>query len=217
MPRSCPSHPHPPPPGIMLRPGRAHSWLSTAPPGPRLSHPVPVAACMSYMQFICKLKPWSDCGSCKHASKQSSPRATAQFVTLYCCAVSTDRGIIHFVHHFPSCPSSMSIIFRLLFPPSSQPSPAQTSGIIGCRCDNQSAEDGPRPAVRLARSRLDFPFLNTRPAQTRNHLGYFLYYSSARADQGVCMHVPFACLLPLACQEYESDIGLLGCSFAFLK
>lgn len=42
-------------------------------------------------------------------------------------STAADGSIIHFVHHFPCCPSFMSIIFPFFF----QPSPAFRSGIIG--------------------------------------------------------------------------------------
>ena len=151
-----------------------------------------------------------------------SSHATAQFVTSYSCAFSTDRSIIHSVHHFPSCSCSMSINFPFFC--SFQPSPG-----VGNNRDSDETlnllrrRQGPRPAVRLARSldsRLDFPPPPQHEAQTRNHLGYFLY-PSARADQGgggaVCMYLLLttliACRLPSQGKNCPMSDSLDAASF----
>jgi hypothetical protein len=149
-----------------------------------------------------------------------SSHATAQFVTSYSCAVSTDRSIIHFVYHFPSCSCSMSII--LPFFCSFQPSPGVGNNRDSDATLNLLRRQGPRPAVRLARSRLDFPPPPQHEAQTRNHLGYFLY-PSARADQGggaVCMYLLLtliACRLPSQGKKKCPMSDYFRCSFAVLK
>jgi hypothetical protein len=155
--------------------------------------------------------------ACEQAT---SSHATAQFVTSYSCAVSTDRSIIHFVYHFPSCSCSMSII--LPFFCSFQPSPGVGNNRDSDATLNLLRRQGPRPAVRLARSRLDFPPPPQHEAQTRNHLGYFLY-PSARADQGggaVCMYLLLtliACRLPSQGKKKSPMSDYFRCSFAVLK
>lgn len=85
-------------------------------------------ACVSGMQFICKL----ELSSKSTASKQA--KQFARYCILCHFVPCADGSIIHFEYHFPSCPSFMSIMFPLLLVVFFQPSPAQPtlwSGIIG--------------------------------------------------------------------------------------
>jgi hypothetical protein len=122
---------------------------------------------------------------------------------------ATDGSIIHFVHHFPSCPSFMSIIFPIL--------PAQPSLSVGNNRDSDAtinllrreAPDQTGCKARSIATRLSAP-QHESPDKTGNHLGYFPF-APARADQGgVHMHLLlscFACPHLSACQKNVSDIG----------
>jgi hypothetical protein len=125
--------------------------------------------------------------------------------------------------------SILYITFLLAHVPcqSSSPSSAPSSPGVGNNRDSDATlnllrRQGPRPAVRLARSRLDFPPPPQHEAQTRNHLGYFLY-PSARADQGggaVCMYLLLtliACRLPSQGKKKCPMSDYFRCSFAVLK
>jgi len=112
------------PPRMLLRPRKLQRCR------PRLrvslvSYRPRQAACVSYMQFICKLKPSS---SSKHAVKQFQRYCIICHFVRYSSAVSTDQGIMHLVYHFPSSILNVNHLPLLVLLPSS---PAQTSGIVG--------------------------------------------------------------------------------------
>jgi hypothetical protein len=149
------------------------------------------------------------CHACEQAIRSHAKYCTICHFVLLCSLYRSK--------HHPFCLSlSFLFVFILPFFCSFQPSPGVGNNRDFDATLNLLRRQGPRPAVRLARSldsRLDFPPPPQHEAQTRNHLGYFLY-TSARADQGgrSCMHVPLltliACRLPSQGKKM-SDVGLL--------
>jgi hypothetical protein len=122
MPRSCPSsHPrHPRHPRLVSAWDHAPAAKKSSWCRPRLR----VLACLIRCQAVSALLLENSNlhTNCKHASKQAVHALlhNLSLCTLVQSIISTDGSIIHFVHHFPSCPSFMSIIFPLL--PPAQPS-----------------------------------------------------------------------------------------------
>jgi len=121
------------------------------------------------------------------ASKQAiSSHAAAQFVTLYSCAVSTDRSIIHFVYHFPSCSRSMSIIFPFFC--SFQPSQG-----VGNNRDSDATLNLLRRRKVESRSSERASLLNTRPRQEPISAILYTHLHKLTRGRGSCMHVPLLC------------------------